>query len=85
MSGGKEENKLAMTQYLSKHLFESYKDEEMFAAFQYGFLVSTSMKIISVDNMVDDANITLNSWRIICNYIIDAFGKRATLPEEISC
>ena len=32
--------------------------------------------------MVDDANITLTILRIICNYIRDAFGKRAILPEE---
>ena len=32
--------------------------------------------------MVDYANITLTSLRIICNYIRDAFGKSAILPEE---
>ena len=32
--------------------------------------------------MVDDANITLTRLRIIYNYIRDAFGKRAILPEE---
>ena len=32
--------------------------------------------------MVDDANITLTSLRIICNYIIYAFEKRAILSEE---
>ena len=32
--------------------------------------------------MVDDANITLTSLIIICNYLRDAFGKRAILPEE---
>ena len=32
--------------------------------------------------MIDDTNITLTSLRIICNYIRDAFGKRAILPEE---
>ena len=32
--------------------------------------------------MVDDANITLTSLRIICNYIRDAFGKRNILTEE---
>ena len=31
--------------------------------------------------MVDDANITLTVLRIICNNIIDAFGKHAILPE----
>ena len=32
--------------------------------------------------MVDDANVTLTNLRIICNYIRDAFGKRAILSEE---
>ena len=40
------------------------------------------MKPESVAVMVDDANITLTRWRIICNYIRDAFGKRDILPEE---
>ena len=54
----------------------------MFAAFQFGLPFSTPMKPESVAVMVDDANITLTSWRIICNYIIDEFGKRDILPEE---
>ena len=33
--------------------------------------------------MVDDANITLTSLRIICNYIRDAFRKRSILPEAV--
>ena len=32
--------------------------------------------------MVDDANIKMTGQRIICNYIIDLFGKRDILPEE---
>ena len=32
--------------------------------------------------MVDDSNITLTSFRTICNYIRDAFGKCNILPEE---
>ena len=40
------------------------------------------MKPESVAAMVDDANITLTSLRIICDYIRDAFGKRTILPEE---
>ena len=40
------------------------------------------MKPESVSSVVDDANITLTSLRIICNYIIDAFGKCDILPEE---
>ena len=32
--------------------------------------------------MVDYANITLTSLRIICNYIRYVFGKSAILPEE---
>ena len=32
--------------------------------------------------MVDYSDITLNRWRIIYNYIRDAFGKRDILPEE---
>ena len=32
--------------------------------------------------MVDDYYINLTSLRIICNYIRDAFGKSAILPEE---
>ena len=31
--------------------------------------------------MVDDANITLTSLRIICNCIREAFGKYDILPE----
>ena len=32
--------------------------------------------------MVDDSNIILTSLRVICNYIIDAFGKGDILPEQ---
>ena len=71
-----------MAQYLSKYLFEKYEDEKMFAASKCGLPVRTSMKTESVAAMVDDANITLNSLRIICNYIRDALGKRAILPQE---
>ena len=44
LSGGKEEIKVAMAQYLSKYLFEKYEDEANFAASQCGFPVSTYMK-----------------------------------------
>ena len=40
----KEENKLAIEKYLSKHFFEKYEDEVIFAASQFGLPVSTSMK-----------------------------------------
>ena len=43
-SGGKEENKLAISQYLSKYLFKKYEDEAIFPSSQCGFPVSTSMK-----------------------------------------
>ena len=67
-SGGEEENKVAMEQYLSKYLFEKY--------------VSTPMKPESVSSMVDYTNITVTMLRIICNYIRDVFGKCAILLEE---
>ena len=40
------------------------------------------MKPESVSTMVNDYNITMTSLRIICNYLRDAFGKRAILLEE---
>ena len=40
------------------------------------------MKPESVAVMVDDANITLTSLRMICNCIRDASEKHAILPEE---
>ena len=40
LSCGNEKNKAAMTQYLSKYLFEKYEDEEMFATSQCGLPVS---------------------------------------------
>ena len=73
---------MARAQYLSKYLFEKYEDEAVFAASQCVLPLSTSMNTESVAEMVDDANIMLTSLRIICNYIRDAFGKRAILPEE---
>ena len=51
------------------------KMKQFFAAYQCGLPVRTSMKTDSVSVMVDDANITLTSLRIICKYIRDAFGK----------
>ena len=36
-----------------------------------------------VVKLFDNYNIYLTSSRIIFNYIIDAFGKRAILPEEV--
>ena len=39
------------------------------------------MKPDSVASMVDYANITLTSLRIICSYIIDEFGKHSILSE----
>ena len=82
LSGGKEENKAAMVQYLSKYLYDKYEDEAIFAASQCGLPVSTSMNPESVADIVDYANITLNRLIIICNCIRYAFGKRAILPEE---
>ena len=73
---------MAMEQHLSKDLFDKYEDESIFAASQYGLLVSTSMNPESVADMVDDSNIILTILRMICNYIRDAFGKCAILPEE---
>ena len=43
LSGGKEENKVAMAQYLSKYLFDKYEDEEIITAYKCGLPVSTSM------------------------------------------
>ena len=74
---------MTMTQYLSNYLFEKYEDESIFAASQCGLPVSTSTNPESVASMVDDADITLTSLRIICNYIGDAFGKSAILSEEV--
>ena len=71
-----------MAQYLSKYLFEKYEDESIFAAARCWLPVSAPMNLESVSDMVDDANITLTSLRIICNYIRDAFWKRVILPEE---
>ena len=56
--------------------------KQFFAASQCGLPVITSINPESVAAMVDDDNIMLTSFRIICNYIRDAFGKRAILPEE---
>ena len=47
-----------MAQYLSKYLFEKYKGEEMFDAFNYALPDRNSMKPESVSSMVDDDNIT---------------------------
>ena len=63
-------------------MFEKYEDEVIVSASQCGLPVSTSMNPESVSDMVDDAKITLTILIIICNYIRDAFGKRAILPEE---
>ena len=71
-----------MAQYLSKYLFEKYEYEAIFAVYQCGLPVRTSMKPKSFAAMVDDANILLIILRIIWNYIRDAFGKRAILPEK---
>ena len=68
---------MAMAQYPSKYLFEKYEHEEMFVASQCGLPVSTSMNPESVSYMIDDANITLTRFRILCNFIRDSFGKRA--------
>ena len=71
-----------MAQYPSKYLYDKYEYEEIVAASQCGLPVSTSMNPESVSDMVDDAKITLTILIIICNYIRDAFGKRAILPGE---
>ena len=63
-------------------MFDKYEGEAIFAASQYGLPIITSMNQESVSGVIDDTNITLTSLRIICNYIRDAFGKRAILPEE---
>ena len=81
-SGGKEENNVAMAQYLSKYLFEKYEDEAFFDAYQCGLPVITSINPYSFAAMVDDSNITLTRLIIIYNYIIYAFGKRGVLPEK---
>ena len=65
LSGGKEENKVAMSQYLSKYLFDKYEDEENVAASKCGLPVSNSMKLEPVAAMVYDTNITLTSLIII--------------------
>ena len=72
---------MAMVQYLSK-FFEKDEDEAIFSASKCGLPVSTSMNPESFADMVDDANITLTSLIIMCNYIRDAFWKRAILPKE---
>ena len=56
--------------------------KQFFDASQCGLPVSTFVKPYSFDDMVYDFNIMLTIWIIICNYIRDAFGKRAILPEE---
>ena len=73
---------MVMAQYLSKYLFDKYEDESIFATYQCGFPVSTSMNPESVSSVVDAANIMLTILRIIFNYIRDTFEKRANLPEE---
>ena len=65
MSGVNKENKAAMTQYLSKYLFEKYEDEAIIDASHCVLAVSTYMKPEPVAAMVDDANITLTSLIII--------------------
>ena len=59
ISCGKEENNLAMAQYLSKYFFEKYK---------CGLPVITYKNTESFSAMVYDANITLTILKIICNY-----------------
>ena len=63
-------------------MFDKYEDEVIFSASWRGLPVSTYMKHESVSAMVDDANITLTSLIIVCNYIRDEFGKHDILPEE---
>ena len=75
--GGKDENKVAMAQYLPKYLLEKYEDEAIFATYQCGLPVRTSMKPKSVASVVDYENITLTRLRIICKYIRYSFGERA--------
>ena len=58
-----------------------YEYEAILTAFWCGLPVSTSMKPESAADMVDDANINLTGLKIIFNYIIDAFDKRAILSE----
>ena len=74
---------MAMAQYLSNYLFEKCEDEAFCFASKCGLPVSTFMNSESVASMVNDYNITITSLIIICNYIRDAFGKRAILPKEV--
>ena len=68
---------MAMAQYPPKYLLEKYEDEAIFATYQCGLPVSTSMNPKSVASVVDDTNITLTRLRIICNYTRYSFGERA--------
>ena len=63
-------------------MFAKYEDEAIFAASQCGLSVGTYIKLESVAAVVDDANIMITNFIIICNYIIYSFGKRAILIEE---
>ena len=56
---------MVMAQYLSKYLFEKYEDEAIFAAYQCGLPVRTSMNLYSVSAIGNNANITLTGLRII--------------------
>ena len=73
---------MAMEQYLSNYLFDKYEDEVIFSTSKCGLSVRNSTKPESVADMFDDANITLTSLIIICNYIRDSFWKCDILPEE---
>ena len=52
------------------------------SASQCGLPIGTPMNPESVAAMVNDTNITITRLIIICNYLRDAFGKRAILLEE---
>ena len=71
-----------MSQYLSKYLFNKYEYEAIFATSQYGLSVRIFMNPELVSDVVDDSKTTMTILRIICNYIIDTFGKCSILPEE---
>ena len=81
-SGVNQEKKFTMSQYLSKYLFNKYEYEAIFATSQYGLSVRIFMNPELVSDVVDDSKTTMTILRIICNYIIDTFGKCSILPEE---
>ena len=66
---------MAVAQYLYKYSFEKYEDGAIFAASKFGFPVITSMTPESVAAIIYFSNITLTTFRIICNYIKRCIGE----------